>query len=558
MTSIEANASSLSPAPPPQVDPKYKLDTYGTLTDVSKHPYSPTDLIQALSLCQASSLELVSEILSSKNHVALVVASEINPPLWSLGHVAYFYEFNVLNILNATCTQLKRHTFFNGHDREELFDSIRIDREERCASNFWRDMSSSEVPHYYRCVQQDMEEYLLTRNIAAIHPVDAYLFTYAIIHEHWHIEDLWCMLNKIGLPPPERRVERIQSGETNQKLHDTSRRMLTAGNRVLNDQSKTLREDITSSKDDASSKDASSEDPSKPSSKDPSSGESEDPSTNKCLVNKLWCRIEGGVYYLGATRSQDSFVFDQEKWSHPVDVATFDIARLTVTNAAFLEFVKASNGYQQREHWSSDGWRWRTKNNIKCPEYWQDKGDEGWHLLMFGTSTPLLLLAHHPVAHISWWEAEAYCKWRGDCRLPTEAEWEVAAVGIKKERAYPWGTTFDTLARANIDRQVIGTVAVDAFSNGDSIDSECRQMIGNVWEWTSTSFYPYPGYVTDFPYRENSAPWFGFSKVARGGAWCTTVQLAHATHRNFYDPGGRREVPVGFRVVKKCTYVELD
>ena len=73
---------------------------------------------------------------------------------------------------------------------------------------------------------------------------------------------------------------------------------------------------------------------------------------------------------------------------------------------------------------------------------------------------------------------------------------------------------------------------------------------GNVWEWTATTFYPYPGYVMDFPYRENSAPWFGFSKVVKGGAWCTSLLLAYTRHRNFYDPGERREVPTGFRSVR--------
>merc|ERR1711861_113963 len=100
---------------------------------------------------------------------------------------------------------------------------------------------------------------------------------------------------------------------------------------------------------------------------------------------------------------------------------------------------------------------------------------------------------------------------------------------------------------ANIGGARFDTVGVDCCASGDS-STLVRQMCGNVWEWTATTFYPFPGYILDWPYRENSAPWFGFTKVVKGGAWGTSTLLAHTFHRNFYAPGDRREVPTGFRV----------
>jgi len=269
-------------------------------------------------------------------------------------------------------------------------------------------------------------------------------------------------------------------------------------------------------------------------------------------------------------------VFDHEKWEHKVEVDTFDIARVPVTNIEYLEFVK-KDGYTIRKYWSSEGWRWKTNNNITCPKYWvkpiektqqhksgsttssrnssnsSNSSNSKWKVHNFDQIMNLPL--DHPVAHVSWYECEAYCNWLGGgCRLPTEAEWEIAAVGLEKNRRYPWGRVFESSTpnhhRANIDLVHLGTVSVNEYSNGDSIESQCRQMCGNVWEWTATTFYPYPGYVMDWPYRENSCPWFGFSKVAKGGAWSTTSNLSHSTHRNFYEPGGRREVPLGFRIVR--------
>ncbi len=99
--------------------------------------------------------------------------------------------------------------------------------------------------------------------------------------------------------------------------------------------------------------------------------------------------------------------------------------------------------------------------------------------------------------------------------------------------------------RANLDGRRGGCVDVAAFAAGDSAFG-CRQMAGNVWEWTSSAFYPFPGYVVDLPYREYSAPWFGYRKVLKGGAWATRYRLAYNVYRNFFLPD-RRDVFAGLR-----------
>ena len=172
--------------------------------------------------------------------------------------------------------------------------------------------------------------------------------------------------------------------------------------------------------------------------------------------------------------------------------------------------------------------------------YWQ-REEDGWLRRDFDRWLPLE--RHRPVIHVNWYEADAYCRWAGR-RLPTEAEWELAACGFAAPVRYPWGNDFPTTRHANLDGLALGCADVGAFPEGDS-PFGCRQMIGNVWEWTADDFLPYPGFVVD-PYKEYSEPWFGTHKVLRGGCWATRARLLRNTWRNFYTPE-RRDVWAGFR-----------
>jgi gamma-glutamyl hercynylcysteine S-oxide synthase len=258
--------------------------------------------------------------------------------------------------------------------------------------------------------------------------------------------------------------------------------------------------------------------------------------------------VPGGTFLLGA-RPEDGFVFDNEKWAHPVEVAPFRIARAAVSNAEFADFVD-DGGYQRSEFWDEDGWAWRSQTGFEHPVYWR-RGAEGWEWRHFDRWEPLPTRA--AVIHVSWFEAKAWCRWAGR-RLPTEAEWEVAAAGEPSadgstlapvKRRYPWGDSPPHPSHANLDGRALGTIDVGALPACDSAFG-CRQMIGNVWEWTASDFCPYPGFEPD-PYREYSQPWFGEPyKVLRGGCWATRSRLIRNTWRNFYAKD-RRDVFAGFR-----------
>jgi gamma-glutamyl hercynylcysteine S-oxide synthase len=249
--------------------------------------------------------------------------------------------------------------------------------------------------------------------------------------------------------------------------------------------------------------------------------------------------LGGGTFALGAY-PHDGFVFDNEKWSHEIHVAPFRIARTAVANAEYLDFV-AAGGYLRREWWSEEGWAWREAAQLHAPRDWI-KHDNSWRLRRFDRT--VVLPPEYPVVHVNWHEAQAYCSFAGR-RLPTEAEWEYAAAAdssAPRKRRYPWGNALPTAARANLESS--GVVDVSAYADGDSACG-CRQMMGNVWEWTASTFGPYPGFVAD-PYKEYSQPWFGTQKVLRGGSFATTRRLIRNTWRNFYTPE-RNDIFAGFR-----------
>jgi len=256
--------------------------------------------------------------------------------------------------------------------------------------------------------------------------------------------------------------------------------------------------------------------------------------------------VPGGPFCVGAARDEP-FVFDNEKWAHPVEVEPFRIASTPVTNAEFQAFVD-DGGYRRRPCWSRRGWDWRRRDGAEHPLFWARDSDGRWRERRFDALVPLE--AWHPVVHVNWYEAEAFCRWAGR-RLPTEAEWEMAATldpVTGEKRRFPWGDEAPAPDRASLDYRAGGTIDVRALPCGDS-PVGCRQMIGNVWEWVEDTFEPYPGFVCD-PYAEYSAPYFGEKKVLRGGGWTTRSRLIRATWRNFYKRQ-RRNVLAGFRTVAR-------
>jgi iron(II)-dependent oxidoreductase len=234
---------------------------------------------------------------------------------------------------------------------------------------------------------------------------------------------------------------------------------------------------------------------------------------------------------------------------HPVRLAPYAIARAPVSQEQYAAFVD-DGGYERRELWGDDGWTWRGAAEASALVYWRPH-TAGWQRRDFDRW--VALEPDRPVSHVCWYEAQAFCRWAGR-RLPTEAEWEAAAIGEPdgagglawRKRRFPWGDDPPGPQRANLDWAQAGTVDVGAFSNADSAFG-CRQLIGNVWEWTSSTFEPYPGFEQD-AYRDNSWPAFGHTKVLRGGSWATRSRFVRATMRNYFGPD-RRDVFAGFRTV---------
>jgi iron(II)-dependent oxidoreductase len=255
--------------------------------------------------------------------------------------------------------------------------------------------------------------------------------------------------------------------------------------------------------------------------------------------------IPGGAFALGSPQHA-AFLFDNEKWAHDIAVKPFRMARAPVTNRDYAAFVH-DRGYERRELWCEDGWRWREQEGAEHPVYWRRLSPGRWQVRRFDQWFPLA--PDEPVVHVNWFEADAWCRWAGR-RLPREAEWEFAATmrpgpeGRMVKARYPWGDAPPTAEHANLDGFALGCADVADHPAGDN-PWGVRQLIGNVWEWTADTFGPYPGFSPD-DYKEYSEPLFGQTKVLRGGAWMTRSRMISSTYRNFFGPE-RRDVFAGFR-----------
>jgi len=210
--------------------------------------------------------------------------------------------------------------------------------------------------------------------------------------------------------------------------------------------------------------------------------------------------VPAGRYRLGVDGA--GFAFDNELRAHPVDLVDFSIDCAPVSWARYLPFIE-SGGYATERYWTPAGWAWRTQQARTCPLHLRPV--EGmWQQRRFGAWTPLD--PDTPALHLSAHEAQAWCRWAGR-RLPTEAEWETAAL-----RAVELGEPFEW---------------------------------GQVWEWTASPFMPYAGFEPH-PYRDYSKPWFDGRPVLRGGSFATTPRFKHPRYRNFFQ-ADRHDVFAGFR-----------
>jgi len=269
--------------------------------------------------------------------------------------------------------------------------------------------------------------------------------------------------------------------------------------------------------------------------------------------------IEGGLFELGyeggmgvppMVRAQDAratFAWDNERPQHRVFLEDFSIDCAPVSVGEYLEFMHAG-GYKDFRWWHSAGWEKVNTEHWQAPLYWEQHDGE-WMIRDFAGLHRAIDKANEPVSHVSFLEASAYAKWAGK-RLPTEAEWEKAATfsgSSDTKREFPWGDAAPDDLKANLFENGLWSVApIGAFPAGQTADG-CHQMIGDVWEWTTSDYVPYPGFKSDFD--EYNDKWFVSQKVLRGGSFATPQIHIRSTYRNFFYPHERWMIS-GFRCAK--------
>ncbi len=261
-------------------------------------------------------------------------------------------------------------------------------------------------------------------------------------------------------------------------------------------------------------------------------------------VSHSMIQIPAGEASLGLSRESEAFGWDNEFELHRVHVPAFEIDRYMVTNRQFLEFMQAG-GYQTREFWTDDDWNWKSARSISHPVFWKQIGESWLYRAMFGE---IQLPPHWPV-YVSHAEAAAFACWAGKA-LPTEAQWHHAAYGTpeRTESLYPWGAEGPDARRGNFDLYNWDPQPVNAHPGGQSAFG-VEGMLGNGWEWTSTAFAPFRGFVP-FPfYRGYSADFFdGKHFVMKGGSARTAASMLRPTFRNWFQ-AHYQYVYAGFRCV---------
>jgi iron(II)-dependent oxidoreductase len=255
--------------------------------------------------------------------------------------------------------------------------------------------------------------------------------------------------------------------------------------------------------------------------------------------------VPGGPFTMGT--SAEPWALDNERPAHQVDVPGFWLDTTPVTNQAYAAFI-ADDGYDDPRLWTADGWAHRQRAGLTAPLFWSWDGT--WTRLAFGVREAVV--PDEPVLHVCWYEADAYARWAGR-RLPTEAEWEKAArwdPASGRSRRYPWGDGEWTQELANLGQRHLRPAAAGSYPDG-AAPCGARQLVGDVWEWTSSDFLPYPGF-TPWPYKEYSQVFFGPEyKVLRGGAFGVSPVACRGTFRN-WDYPIRRQIFAGFRTARSA------
>ncbi|MDQ2078226.1 ergothioneine biosynthesis protein EgtB [Marinimicrobium sp. ABcell2] len=242
--------------------------------------------------------------------------------------------------------------------------------------------------------------------------------------------------------------------------------------------------------------------------------DSERTSLSATGANQSFSEFEGGIVWVGAD-PEAGFSYDCEQPRHQVLIHPFRLRNSPVTNGEWLDFIN-DGGYERPELWLSDGWARCQHEAWQMPLYWQRQG-ETWRVLTLNGPAPLNPAA--PVCHISFYEADAFARWAG-CRLPTEFEWEYAAQEYTLEGNFSEANHWHPRPASTHDG--------------------LTQLYGDVWEWTQSSFSPYPGFsAPGGALAEYNGKFMANQYVLRGGSCVTPAQQMRSSYRNFFYPHQR-------------------
>ena len=398
---------------------------------------SPAQLAAALQDARDYTLALFERFQASglDDPARVPYLTIVNPPLWELGHTAWFAEWFVLReAATSHPASAQRPCLLDAGDR--WFDSNTVAHVTRWTLDL---PDTAAIKSYAEEVLQRILDKL------ADTPDDAtalYPFRLALAHEDMHGEAFAYTLQTLGLTAP------------------------------------------------------------------PILARASFPASQQISTPQRELHFEDATFQLGSSPAQE-FVFDNEKWAHPVHLPAYNISSTLVSNQEYRQFI-LEGGYDNLQFWSAAGQAWLASTKRSAPRYWQRDGK-----LCERYGMTVALPDSEPVRHVSLHEAQAYCRWAGR-RLPSEAEWELAALS--------------------------GRAALPGQS---ALSGQPDFRWGDLWEWTSSPFEPYPGFTAD-RYLEYSAPWFGTHQVLRGASFVTRPRIRSARYRNFFKPE-RDDIFAGFR-----------